>query len=628
MNALNSASLVNLLGFTLGITLYVLLLAMVIRHRSAHEERAAIDYLLLATAILGLLWNMGELAISIWKDFGGTGVSPFLTALSYSALGFLPTVVVHSAWQNTEKLKTRLFSISAYCLSIAATLLHFGAAISGESVPSSPALKLLTFGSLALLAALLLLNFRQTLEKKAVWATALLIFAVSTLHLNSQAEENSWVIELIAHQASLPLALVILYQDYRFAFADLFLKRALSLILLTLTSFGLYVFVASPLLHFHETHDRNDATAISLIIILWVATALVYPTLHRLAVWLVDKVLLDRVNYEALRLEIARALDELENSSDVLHEVCEKLSPALTAGSVNWAEILDNQHEMNMPHVNFTPHQAEVFVPTAEAPYYRINLRNFSGGRHLLSDEVEMLESISILTARRIDTLRVTHERWNREMREQEFSKLATEAQLSALRAQINPHFLFNALTTIGFLINTSPKKAFETLIHLTQLLRGVLNSTGEFSTLGDELKLIESYLDIEKARFEERLEVFLEISPELFHLQIPSLILQPLVENAVKHGISNKKDGGRIVISGTTTGNELILEVSDTGIGFHRETETRRAGVGLSNIKQRLESHFGDSARFEIKMKPAGGTTARISIPLNSKQSIRAIDS
>ena len=112
-----------------------------------------------------------------------------------------------------------------------------------------------------MLIGLLIFNFRQTLENKAVWITALLIFAVSALHLSSQAEENSWLVELVAHQSSLPLALAILLQDYRFAFADLFLKRALSLLLLASLAFGLYVFVAVPLLAWHETHDRNDVQA-------------------------------------------------------------------------------------------------------------------------------------------------------------------------------------------------------------------------------------------------------------------------------------------------------------------------------------------------------------------------------
>ncbi|MEJ7617390.1 MAG: histidine kinase [Pyrinomonadaceae bacterium] len=161
-----------------------------------------------------------------------------------------------------------------------------------------------------------------------------------------------------------------------------------------------------------------------------------------------------------------------------------------------------------------------------------------------------MLEWTAITVARRIDVLRVTHERCEQVLREQEIAKLATEAQLRALRAQINPHFLFNALTTIGYLIQTSPPRALETLLRLTDLLRRVLRAGEEWTTLGEELKLVESYLDIERARFEERLRVRIDVPRELQELLVPSLIVQPLVENAIKHGITPLKAGGEIHIA------------------------------------------------------------------------------
>lgn len=622
---IDTALIINLLGFSVGIALYALLLIMVLRHRRA-KSGSSVDFLLLATAALGLLWNIGELSVFVLRDFAAGDGSPFLTALAYSALGFLPSVVVHSAWRNSESVKGRIFTFTAYGLSFFAALLHFREAIFFDAAPSSLALKTLTISSLIILAGLLLFNFRQTLEKKMVWATALLIFAVSALHLSSHAEGTSWLVELVAHQSSLPLALVILYQDYRFAFADLFLKRALSLILLTLTAFGLYVFVASPLLRFHETHDRSDVQAISLIIILWVATALVYPLLHKFAIWLVDKILLRRANYEQLRMEFAREVGEKDSVEAVLIFICAKLSAALTANKVNWAEVYENETSSSkLPFVTFAPHTAQIYVPTTESPFYKISLQNFYGGRHLLSDEITMLEAVALLAARQIDALRVTHERCEQEIREQEFSKLATEAQLSALRAQINPHFLFNALTTIGYLIQTAPDKAFSTLMRLTQLLRGVLHSTGEFSALGDEIKLIESYLEIEKARFEERLEVEIKVSPELYSLKIPALILQPLVENSIKHGISNKKEGGKINISANIEKENLVLQVSDTGAGLNETkiSANRQKGVGLSNVENRLQSYFGSSANFTIENKTAVGTVAEVSIPLKTAKSI-----
>src|SRR5215203_1576476 len=126
----NAAALVNLLGFTVGIALYALLLLMVVRHRRG-KENATPDFLLLLTAALGLLWNAGELAALFWKDFGATRVSPVFVAISYSALGFLPSVVVHSAWKNEEieNKNVRWLTFAAYGLSAFAALLHFQSAI-------------------------------------------------------------------------------------------------------------------------------------------------------------------------------------------------------------------------------------------------------------------------------------------------------------------------------------------------------------------------------------------------------------------------------------------------------------------------------------------------------------------
>ncbi|MEP6901448.1 MAG: histidine kinase [Actinomycetota bacterium] len=618
----NAAALINLLGFTVGIALYALLLLMVVRHRKATEKESP-DLLLLLTAALGLLWNTGELTALFWKDFGGTQVSPVLLAISYSALGFLPSVVVHSAWKNeeSENKNVRWLTFAAYGLSIFAALLHFQSAVFDSIAPSAWALRVLTFGSLALLAGLLIFTFRQKIENKAVWISALSVFAVSALHLSGQQEEKSWLIELVAHQSSLPLALAILLQDYRFAFADLFLKRALSLLLLASAAFGLYVLVAVPLLAWHETHDRNDVQAAVLVLALWMATALVYPSLHKFAVWTVDKIILRRVNYEKLQIEIVRTIEKRNDIKSVLDEVCEELAIALTTKEASWNEFLQN--ETSLPTVNFTPRSAEIFVPTVETPFYQITLKDFSGGRRLLSDEIKMLGEIAVAAARRIDALRVSEERYEREMREDKLAKFATEAQLSALRAQINPHFLFNALTTIGYLIQTAPEKAFETLMKLTQLLRGVLRSTEEFCSLGEELKLIENYLDIEKTRFEERLTVKIKIPKALEKMRVPSLILQPLVENAVKHGISEAKSGGEVRISAELkieAGEPfLYLNIADTGAGFDGK-KTDSDGIGLENIRQRLRSYYGKKAHLTIESNLQKGTRAEIKLPVKSQ--------
>ncbi|MEZ5428308.1 MAG: histidine kinase [Pyrinomonadaceae bacterium] len=615
MYSLNTASLINLLGFTVGVALYALLLLMVLRHR---RRNAKIDRLLLLTAGLGILWNAGELFSLIWKDFARNPLPPALVALSFSALGFLPSVVVHSA--ENEKQDSRILTVAAYSLSVFAALLHFQAALFDRVAPSNLALQILTFGALALVAGLLYYNYRQRLENKTVWVAALLIFAVSALHLSSKTEDSFWLVELIAHQSSLPLVLAILFQDYRFAFADLFLKRALSLLLLALTAFALYVLVAEPLRALHRAHQENDPLATGILLLLWIVTALVYPLLHSFSVWLVDKIILQRISYEKLQGDIARRIEKIEAIDPILDEVCADLARGLTARKSVWNEVYEAE-TAHLPTVNFTPQAAEILIPTAESPFYKISLKNFAGGRRLLSDEISMLEAVSVLTARKIDGLRVTHERCEQELREQEFAKLATEAQLTALRSQVNPHFLFNALTTIGYLIQSAPDKAFETLMHLTRLLRRVLKSTDEFCSLGEEIGLIENYLDIERARFEERLRFEIDVPEELRGQKIPSLILQPLIENAIKHAISANKNGGKVTLSAglETAGTEafLVLGVNDTGAGEKAPDFDRAGGIGLKNIRQRLNSYYGKRAVLKIEPDSPGGTRAEIRLPV-----------
>ena len=518
MNTPDVALLINLLGFAVGLSLYAMLLAMTVQRRGARRER--FDFLLLATALLGLLWNAGELFTFLWRDFARAEVSPLLTAASFAALGFLPAVVVHSAWVSTGKnrLKANLLKSAAYALSATGAVLHFYAALSNDAAPSVFGLRILTFGYLAIIAALFFFTFKQTIERKAVWASALAVFAVSALHLSGRHEtENSWLVELVGHQASLPLALAILYQDFRFAFADLFLKRALSLLLLAATAFGLYALIAVPLLKIHAAHGAADSQPIFILLGLWMMTALVYPYLNKLAILFVDKILLRRADYKKQREQIAAEIAEIETPDVILSTICRKLAEVLTANDANWSET---SAKANRASTIFS--DGEIFIPTTEAPFYEITLNNFKGARRLLSDEIEMLEDVALIAARRIDRARATRERFEREITEQQTAKLVSEAELRALRAQINPHFLFNALTTIGYLIQTAPEKALETLLQLTGLLRAVLRQTAEFSTLGDELKIIESYLEIERARFEERLSVEIEVSPELRTVGIP----------------------------------------------------------------------------------------------------------
>jgi two-component system LytT family sensor kinase len=256
----------------------------------------------------------------------------------------------------------------------------------------------------------------------------------------------------------------------------------------------------------------------------------------------------------------------------------------------------------------------QVPVWTAEAPHYVLLVGQLAGGRRLLSDDVAMLERVAVVVARRIDGLRLTGERYERMLQEREMRALATEAELRALRAQINPHFLFNALTTIGYLIQQTPTRALKTLLDLTTLLRSVLRPEGEFTTLGRERELIECYLKIERERFEERLTFALEIPDHLVHVPVPSLIVQPLVENAVKHGIAGTRDGGSITVTASLD-EELRITVRNTGAPLGTAAASG-PGVGLENVRRRLHHYYGPDATLDVTADASGATVAHLRLP------------
>lgn len=644
-----AAALLNLLGYITGLSLYAMLLAMLLNGPRAASSVGAdsdkADRLPLLTALLGLAWNLGALLDFGLHDIGGWRSSALLGAVAFTALGFLPAVVVHSVLRSGEAWRRPApmwMLIAAYSFSAAAAALNFYQAINLQSAPSHWALHVLTIGFGALIVAMLVATRGKPRWGRAGWVAPLAVFAVSALHLSHhEGKEYSWWIELAGHHASLPLVVAILYQDYRFALADIFLKRALSLVLLVATAFGLYLSVAAPAL------DRRGAhpVAIGLLLGLWVATALIYPWLRRGVDWFVDTVVLRRTDYEALRAEISQKIATRETSGQILDEACEQLARALTARGVSWSVASEDEtgQDSDAPSGPLIPlisqskssrrlrenalRAATVLIPTTESPQYRLSIGELAGGRRLLSDDLAFLEAVAMIVARRIDAVRVIHERCARDLREQEALKLATEAELRALRAQVNPHFLFNALTTIGYLIQTAPERAFETLMRLTALLRGVLRrSEGEFTTLGEEIELIESYLDIERARFEGRLRVTIDAPRELRNHRIPALLVQPLVENAIKHGISPSRAGGEVVISARlVSGDALRISVRDTGLGASAQAliAGRERGVGLSNIERRLKTHYGDQASFSIRSAPGRGTTVEMSLPVKMTHAV-----
>lgn len=204
------------------------------------------------------------------------------------------------------------------------------------------------------------------------------------------------------------------------------------------------------------------------------------------------------------------------------------------------------------------------------------------------------------------------------EGRERELRELAVSAQLAALRAQVNPHFLFNSLNSIAQLIATDPIKAEACVERLGDIYRYLLHRAhADFVPLAEELSMAESYLEIERARFGDSLTVEERIDARARGLLLPSLILQPLVENAVKHGISPKVGGGRVTIEAQVLDGDLQLAVRDTGVGVRDQDSMFEHGVGLRNVRDRLLRLYGAEYAPQVISRPGAGTTVTLRIPV-----------
>jgi two-component system LytT family sensor kinase len=210
---------------------------------------------------------------------------------------------------------------------------------------------------------------------------------------------------------------------------------------------------------------------------------------------------------------------------------------------------------------------------------------------------------------------------WNSariEHRLAEQEKLLMAARVEALANQINPHFLFNTLTSISSLIRSKPETARMLIVKLSALLRRLLRSQEHFVTLREELDAVDEYLDIERVRFGPSLVVLKEIDEASLDVIVPSMILQPLVENSIKHGLSRKVGEGRITIRSSRRAGHAVIEVIDNGVGIpsDRLESTSQYGIGLRNVNERLSVIYGANYALKLQSAPGEGTSARVEIP------------
>lgn len=432
--------------------------------------------------------------------------------------------------------------------------------------------------------------------------------------------------------------LIILFA--RFRFADRFIRGSLRIV--AATTVGIAMAVAIPYSGVHLWLAPNADTADVALIAIGLGVIfllLAFTKLNNYMNHLVDRHIFPAPDYDRLIAELQERLNRIsdetqlmETTADLVHgsleleraEIISIRRDALSGLSTSLVcgvpVIVDHQLQTIPPFPG-----VEVLVPLrltvdavdvlATAPGIKRN--------GLVTHEIAFLRAVATQLIGRMQSLR--HERvlMENQSREARLIQQITEAELRALRAQINPHFLFNSLNTIADLIVADAERAETMTLRLAKVFRHVLaHSTRPVVTVREEMEFLRTYLHIEEARFGERLQVNFAVEAEVNVQQIPSLILQPLVENALKHGLSQQLGPGHLWITARRDEGRLLISIEDDGAGLPQGFESTNRppaslGVGLDNVRRRLETLYQGEAGLVLEPRQPDGTRALIFLPL-----------
>lgn len=647
----------NLIGFTLGLVISVLLLVLTIR--AAKLPGTPVANLVLA--ICSIVWNAGGLANVIRNPLGPvTGPDPMSLALAiqFTAAAVWPIPVLaiwrHLATQRWQCVCWRYLQVHAYVAAVVITA-GFWAVFAG--VPVIPVLALKEAAAysatfLGVSAACLLLRGRSV--SRALSFSSLIVMAglvITTLSGIVQtnlilADSVRCVIGVIGQQSVLLVVIGTFFIFARFRFADLFIRYSVRLLLASISAAVLVLILNSQFvrqLAANASHPRGVRFFITTILVTDLLVC--FAPLDRSLSRLLNRWIFHAPNYRIKLRELGEQLRRLYGEADVTAAVESGVQHTLgleTVRSVALARLPSSLwpgeiHEGQIAELDpgnplaalLSLQDVELLVPVRAEGRVSSVLAVSPGParRALVTQELDYLRNVAEQLGSRLDLLRLERDMAERQNREALLEQQVTEAELRALRAQINPHFLFNSLNTIANLIVTDPPRAETMTLRLAKVFRHVLaHSSRPLAPVSDEMEFLRTYLEIEEARFGSRLQVDFDVSPEVAHDQVPSLILQPLVENALKHGLGPKTGPGRLWISARPQGDRICLAVEDDGIGLY-DLALRKSngngvpsqGVGLRNITQRLVTLYQDRAQVTLEPRTPEGARVTLLVPRNS---------
>jgi two-component system LytT family sensor kinase len=631
----------DLIGYTTGLLITLVLLVLTLR--AAKLPGTPIANIIFA--VCGLLWSAGGLARAASLGSGMAelrGVASAALSLQYTGAAAFPIAIL-AIW--------RRFAIQDWQRR-AARILDIIAIASAAAIAFSCWLHLFPLGTLAaltacnagvLLVAGPLVSLRRATTPRSVYVpsyailcavVAIGIFALVAhlrppwlAHTPSFAGAHFFVFAL--------LVMIFAFLLFaRFRYADVFIRYTVRILLASAWAFTMVITAQSEFM-WHAVNRMSSPAAMHVFLVLICATGLLlsFTFVDERISGLVGRMIFRTPDYREAARRYTNQVRDLHRESEILAalEEAARVPLGLEAARVvlfdglPWPKgIADGEIteiDYRDPLCKLLPVQnVEILVPITFGGRVSHVLVISPGTERpsLVTRHLNYLQIIAAQCGYRLDALRRDEEAVERQSREALLVQQVTEAELRALRAQINPHFLFNCLNTIADLVVRNPARAETMTLRLAEVFRHVLDhSSRPLTSIRDEIEFLRTYLYIEEARFGDRLQVKIDVAPELEDAQIPSLILQPLVENALKHGLAPKPGPGQLIITVRADGDRLQMTLEDDGMG---PSERPSKGLGLANIAERLQTLYQDRASVSLRRREAGGSVATVVIPLGKE--------
>jgi two-component system LytT family sensor kinase len=635
-NALNNDSVVieKSLNFGVGIPLSALLLILALR--SSGQNRAArLGFALcaltftLSACIEQMAFYLGQSAQSLTVLLAGDLAFCAAAAWPVTILGLWAQGPYPSAWRR--RVGRAVFAaacFSAVLLSFAHVIgllpHHVYHARGMESRLES--LDLTAYHGLLFLWIGALVFLPGRLRGRLSWISSTALLTGITLVTIHAAEEHIanppfWLHSWVIFARPFSVLLIVaggLFGFSRFRFSDIFAQQGLRILLGALlalaSSFLARAIFGSP---FNENMPARELAVLGFAVIVWIAI-ICYAKITMLSDWLVDRQIFRQADYQRALKSFRETIATESEPIRIFHTGEELVRSALRIAD---AAISAND---TTEIVSTGPVCSEWIFPIQKGEEPAVLCMVISPGlrRHtLFNAEIDFLREVCLAIGRRLEAAEREKENIERARREARLVKQLVEAELRALRAQINPHFLFNSLNSVAALIAADPRAAEKMIIRLAKIFRHVLTYHDRpFSSVNEEISFLETYLEIEKVRFGERLQVHFDVQEAVAQLSVPTLILQPLVENSLKHGLGPKVGENQLTIRARKRTDYIELTVEDNGVGAsapRKMSQRNSTGLGLRNVEERLQTVYHGTARFSFESGPRTGSRAQILIPI-----------